>query len=1159
MNVNALSGWIKTAKATRGGEVGETLEQESRRLRRELAIVTEERDILKKKEGTMIGEKGFSMKNTIGIAGTLVLLTVLMLTGGVVTMAQGQVGSDGGHSTRAWDFAADFSAKQNPNGAWSYGSTSDNGATIDIADKTEVPPTYLKYIMWGAICKNTDMAPLSWGGGPCYWEAGQAGMDPGSKPDSVIRWTSPVDGFVSVSVRFTGQRPSGGTHAAVSVAKNGSKLFGGEVHGFIGRTERGYADRSGAQPEQTFFAVMRVSNGDRIDCMGRCLAMEEYSLSPPLKGGFLGIDAEIATIDPPAAVRGKVRANVAGNHGVAGAIVKVVGTLASTVTDEDGSYTLDLPPDDYALKVEYPGCKTAMQVVKLPSGGAVDQDFALGMGLVTGRVTERGSGRPLGGATVEIAGGIRASTVVDGTYALPLPPGSHEVEVRLLQHNLLRKKVSMEPGKTRRLDMELSPGTLYPWTKYAYDSRNSCVTDSPGPATSNLLWKFSTGTWPALSSPARADGKIIAGASDGDVYALDESTGKKVWSYKTGDEIWSSPAVADGLVYIGSSDGKVYALSLSSGKKVWEFATAGEVRATPAVSDGVVYIASQDGNVYALNAKTGKVAWTHQSETMEFSHLEVWSSATVLGNTVYISSGNGNVYALDAGTGDTLWEASTKAFTFLSTPKVADGRVYVAAHVGWELNGVVMGLVYGFDAATGKQLWTYQTGAWLYSDPVVANGKVYVACGDTWIYSIDGATGKLAKKYFAEAEHFNSPGVDNGVIYISTSYWHILAIDEATGEHLWRKVKDPCVSSAPLIADGRMYMTSSDSHILALDTKTGKEVWSYKTDGWIFAYPGVFSSPAVVDGKVYVGSSDARLYALEATTGKKLWAYKSGGAISSSPAVSNGIVYAVAMDGKVHAVDAASGKQIWATKICSKLWVYDIPTLITEMWSSPCVVNGKLYVGSGDGGVYALDAYTGEIIWRVETQAAVCSSPAVVDGVLYIGSANNGNVYALDADTGAEVWRCNVGAGVFGSVAYAYGNVYVSCHDGKLYGINADTGSIAWRFNCQMFATPSVCDGVVYAGSAGGGVLLAFDAFTGREIWRASTMSAFWSCPAISGGNIYIGCCDSHLYCFDRKTGKMLWKYRTGHEVLSTPAVADGVAYVGSCDGNVYAIGDVPQ
>ena len=51
VNINSLVGWIKKAKVTRGGEVRETLEAENQRLRRELAIVTEERDIVKKALG----------------------------------------------------------------------------------------------------------------------------------------------------------------------------------------------------------------------------------------------------------------------------------------------------------------------------------------------------------------------------------------------------------------------------------------------------------------------------------------------------------------------------------------------------------------------------------------------------------------------------------------------------------------------------------------------------------------------------------------------------------------------------------------------------------------------------------------------------------------------------------------------------------------------------------------------------------------------------------------------------------------------------------------------------------------------------------------------------------------------------------------------------
>ena len=65
------------------------------------------------------------------------------------------------------------------------------------------------------------------------------------------------------------------------------------------------------------------------------------------------------------------------------------------------------------------------------------------------------------------------------------------------------------------------------------------------------------------------------------------------------------------------------------------------------------------------------------------------------------------------------------------------------------------------------------------------------------------------------------------------------------------------------------------------------------------------------------------------------------------------------------------------------------------MESSPAVVAGVVYVGSGDSYVYALDADSGELRWRYSTGNGVFSSPAVVDGVVYVGS-DDGYVYALD-------------------------------------------------------------------------------------------------------------------------------------------------------------------
>jgi len=63
------------------------------------------------------------------------------------------------------------------------------------------------------------------------------------------------------------------------------------------------------------------------------------------------------------------------------------------------------------------------------------------------------------------------------------------------------------------------------------------------------------------------NGVVYVGTTDHNVYALKASTGAKLWSYTTGNEVISSPAVANGVVYVGSADGKVYAFGLKKSTK----------------------------------------------------------------------------------------------------------------------------------------------------------------------------------------------------------------------------------------------------------------------------------------------------------------------------------------------------------------------------------------------------------------------------------------------------------------------------------------------------------------------------------------------------------------------------------------------------------------
>ncbi len=318
-----------------------------------------------------------------------------------------------------------------------------------------------------------------------------------------------------------------------------------------------------------------------------------------------------------------------------------------------------------------------------------------------------------------------------------------------------------------------------------------------------VKWNIPIG---GMSSPAVVNGVAYVGSlEDGSVYALNGSTGAKLWSYATGSYIRSSsPAVANGVVYIGSDDFNVYALNASTGAKLWSYTTGGYVRSSPAVANGVVYIGSDDFNVYALNASTGAKLWSYA-----FGNFA--SSPAVANGVVYIGSDDFNVYALNASTGAKLWSYTTGSYV-RSSPAVANGVVYV---------GSGDNNVYALSASTGAKLWSYDTGSGVESSPAVANGVVYVRSDDNKVYALNASTGVKLWSYatpfygFPIPEH--SSAVANGVVYavVTSSFPEppgVFALNASTGALLWSYsfLPDEQLSS-PTIVDGVVYIANNDT------------------------------------------------------------------------------------------------------------------------------------------------------------------------------------------------------------------------------------------------------------------------------------------------------------------------------------------------------------
>ena len=161
----------------------------------------------------------------------------------------------------------------------------------------------------------------------------------------------------------------------------------------------------------------------------------------------------------------------------------------------------------------------------------------------------------------------------------------------------------------------------------------------------------------------------------------------------------------------------------------------------------------------------------------------------------------------------------------------------------------------------------------------------------------------------------------------------------------------------------------------------------------------VVGSPVMQDKVIYFGSDDGNVYAVDAESGQQIWKTATRGPVPCTPAIDHGTVYVGSYDGKFYALDEQSGAVKWkfATERERRFeakgihgWQPKNQTFADAFdvfLSSPAVVDGAVYFGSGDGNLYSLDTNSGELRWKFKTRDVVHASPAVVNGVAFFLAA----------------------------------------------------------------------------------------------------------------------------------------------------------------------------
>jgi outer membrane protein assembly factor BamB len=310
------------------------------------------------------------------------------------------------------------------------------------------------------------------------------------------------------------------------------------------------------------------------------------------------------------------------------------------------------------------------------------------------------------------------------------------------------------------------------------------------------------------------------------------------------------------------------------------------------------------------------------------------------------------------------------------------------------------------------------------------------------------------------------------------------------------------------------------------------EVWNFVSPG-----KGSIDSSPLLDGEnVYFASAHStvfsgdygKVYCLNKDTKETVWSFPEGQSMKpvfSSPCISDGRLYIGEgfhknSDCSLYCLDAATGKKLWEFKTLNH----------TE--SSPCVAAGKVFFGAGDDGLYCLDAVTGDLGWHYENHVHIDANPVVVGKRLYVGSGEGDEykkfeVCCLDIDTGKPVWARPVDLPAWGAPVVA----------GDLLLVGLGNGNF------------------IYPDEHPKGAMLCLDAATGEERWRFDVADGVLVRPAVDHRYVYFGARDGHCYCLDRKDGRQVWKRDFGNPIVASPALARCTCH--ACSTTLYVASNI--
>ena len=304
--------------------------------------------------------------------------------------------------------------------------------------------------------------------------------------------------------------------------------------------------------------------------------------------------------------------------------------------------------------------------------------------------------------------------------------------------------------------------------------------------------------------------------------------------------------------------------------------------------------------------------------------------------------------------------------------------------------------------------WEYNAGgAFGPGSPLILNGSVVVGTRKGEVHAIDLETGR-SRGVMGVGESVDGTPVigSTGILYVPVSWGRrgLYAYDLARGSSLWRQKRVP-VEAGLLLLEDRLIAADVESNVVAYHPRSGEVIWERTlSDRAVVHASPVQSGP----DEVVVADDDGMVIALRAGDGAVLWERPLGMPIYATPTVSDGIVYVPTTRGILAALDAQTGDELFR---------FDLAHPEVKV-STPAVHEDLLVVGGSDGSVRAIHRKSGEQIWTFDGEEAIGGAPVIAGGFVFTADMSR-MVRAHDLHTGDVVWEMELNGRIKSAMAVA--------------------------------------------------------------------------------------------------------------------------------------------